>query len=60
MIKFLNQTVEDVYNIYIGLNGDKIPVEKINDEISEKGESYKYREYALELISILNEPGKIK
>lgn len=69
LIKFLNQTVEDVYNIYIGLNGDKIPefnlendLEKINDEISEKGESYKYkyREYALELISILNEPGKIK
>lgn len=58
-----------MFIIYIGLNGDKIPefnlendLEKINDEISEKGESYKYkyREYALELISILNEPGKIK
>ena len=34
----------------------------IEEDINEKGENYKikYKEYALDLISILNEPGKIK
>ena len=69
LIEFLEKTIEDVYKIYISAEKDKIPEFNLeNDLISieekknEKGENYKikYKEYALDLISILNEPGKVK
>jgi hypothetical protein len=69
LIEFLDKTIEDVYKIYISKEKDKIPefnlendLTLIEEDINEKGENYKikYKEYALDLISILNEPGKIK
>ena len=69
LIEFLDKTIEDVYRIYISEEKDKIPefnlendLMSIEEDINEKGENYKikYKEYALDLISILNEPGKIK
>ena len=69
LIEFLDKTIEDVYRIYISKEKDKIPefnlendLTLIEEDINEKGENYKikYKEYALDLISILNEPGKIK
>ena len=69
LIEFLDKTIEDVYKIYISDEKDKIPefnlendLGSIKEDINEKGENYKikYKEYALDLISILNEPGKIK
>ena len=69
LIEFLDKTIEDVYRIYISEEKDKIPefnlendLTLIEEDINEKGENYKikYKEYALDLISILNEPGKIK
>ena len=69
LIKFLNLTMEEIYKIYISTNETRISefnlendLEKIKDDINEKGESYKqkYKEFALDLISIFNEPGKIK
>ncbi len=69
LIEFLDKTIEDVYRIYISEEKDKIPefnlendLMSIDEDINEKGENYKikYKEYALDLISILNEPGKIK
>ena len=69
LIEFLDKTIEDVYRIYISDEKDKIPefnlendLTLIEEDINEKGENYKikYKEYALDLISILNEPGKIK
>ena len=70
MIEFLDKTIEDVYKIYISEEKDnKIPefnlkndLSSIEEDMNEKGENYKikYKEYALDLISILNEPGKIK
>ena len=69
LIEFLDKTIEDVYKIYISEENDKIPefnlendLSSIEEELNEKGENYKikYKEYALDLISILNEPGKLK
>lgn len=69
LIEFLDKTIEDVYRIYISEEKDKIPefnlendLTLIEEDINEKGENYKikYKEYALDLITILNEPGKIK
>ena len=69
LIEFLDKTIEDVYKIYISEEKDKIPefnlkndLSSIEEDMNEKGENYKikYKEYALDLISILNEPGKIK
>ena len=69
LIEFLDKTIEDVYRIYISEEKDKIPefnlendLMSIEEDINEKGENYKikYKEYALDLISILNEPGKLK
>ena len=69
LIEFLDKTIEDVYRIYISKEKDKIPefnlendLTLIEEDINEKGENYKikYKEYALDLITILNEPGKIK
>lgn len=69
LIEFLDKTIEDVYRIYISEEKDKIPefnlendLTAIEEDMNEKGENYKikYKEYALDLISILNEPGKIK
>ena len=69
LIEFLDKTIEDVYRIYISEEKDKIPefnlendLMSIEEDINEKGENYKikYKKYALDLISILNEPGKIK
>jgi hypothetical protein len=69
LIEFLDKTIEDVYKIYISEEKDKIPefnlkndLSSIKEDMNEKGENYKikYKEYALDLISILNEPGKIK
>ena len=69
LIEFLDKTIEDVYKIYISKEKDKIPefnlendLTLIEEDINEKGENYKikYKEYALDLITILNEPGKIK
>ena len=69
LIEFLDKTIEDVYRIYISEEKDKIPefnlendLTAIDEDMNEKGENYKikYKEYALDLISILNEPGKIK
>ena len=69
LIEFLDKTIEDVYRIYISEEKDKIPefnlendLMSIEEDINEKGENYKikYKEYALDLISILKEPGKLK
>ena len=69
LIEFLEKTIEDVYKIYISAEKDKIPefnlendLSSIEEDLNEKGENYKikYKEYALDLISILNEPGKVK
>ena len=69
LIEFLGKTIEDVYKLYISEGKDKIPefnlendLNKIEEDINEKGVNYKmkYKEYALDLISILNEPGKLK
>ena len=69
LIEFLDKTIEDVYKIYISDEKDKIPefnlendLGSIKEDMNEKGENYKikYKQYALDLISILNEPGKIK
>ena len=69
LIEFLGKTIEDVYKLYISEGKDKIPefnlendLIKIEEDINEKGLNYKmkYKEYALDLISILNEPGKLK
>ena len=69
LIEFLDKTIEDVYRIYISDEKDKIPefnlendLTLIEEDINEKGENYKikYKEYALDLITILNEPEKIK
>ena len=69
LIEFLGKTIEDVYKLYISEGKDKIPefnlendLIKIEEDINEKGVNYKmkYKEYALDLISILNEPGKLK
>ena len=69
LIEFLEKTIEDVYKIYISAEKDKIPefnlendLISIEEDLNEKGENYKikYKEYALDLISILNEPGKVK
>ena len=69
LIEFLDKTIEDVYKIYISEQKDKIPefnlendLTSIKEDMNEKGENYKikYKEYALDLISILNEPGKLK
>ena len=69
LIEFLDKTIEDVYRIYISEEKDKIPefnlendLTAIEEDMNEKGENYKikYKQYALDLISILNEPGKIK
>ena len=69
LIEFLDKTIEDVYKIYISEEKDKIPefnlkndLSSIEEDMNEKGKNYKikYKEYALDLISILNEPGKIK
>ena len=69
LIEFLDKTIEDVYKIYISDEKDKIPefnlendLTSIEEDLNEKGENYKikYKEYALDLISILNEPGKLK
>jgi len=69
LIEFLDKTIEDVYKIYISVEKDKIPefnlendLTSIEEDLNEKGENYKikYKEYALDLISILNEPGKLK
>ena len=69
LIEFLGKTIEDVYKLYICEGNDKIPefnlendLNKIEEDINEKGVNYKmkYKEYALDLISILNEPGKLK
>ncbi len=69
LIEFLDKTIEDVYRIYISEEKDKIPefnlendLTLIEEDINEKGENYKikYKEYALDLTTILNEPGKIK
>ena len=69
LIEFLDKTIEDVYKIYISEEKDKIPefnlkndLSSIEEDINEKGENYKikYKKYALDLISILNEPGKLK
>ena len=58
-----------MYKIYISEEKDRIPefnlendLIAIEEETNEKGENYKikYKEYAFDLISILNEPGKIK
>ena len=69
LIEFLGKTIEDVYKLYISEGKDKIPefnlesdLIKIEEDINEIGVNYKmkYKEYALDLISILNEPGKLK
>ena len=69
LIEFVEKTIEDVYKIYISAEKDKIPefnlendLISIEEDLNEKGENYKikYKEYALDLISILNEPGKVK
>ena len=66
LIEFLDKTIEDVYKIYISEEKDKIPEFNLENDLTsiekEKGENYKikYKDYALDLISILNEPGKIK
>ena len=69
LIEFLDKTIEDVYKIYISKEKDKIPEFNLENDLTlieekkkKKGENYKikYKEYALDLISILNEPGKIK
>ena len=69
LIEFLEKTIEDVYKIYISAEKDKIPefnlendLGSIKEDMNEKGENYKikYKQYALDLISILNEPGKLK
>jgi len=69
LIEFLDKTIEDVYKIYISEEKDKISefnlendLTSIKEDMNEKGENYKikYKEYALDLISILNEPGKLK
>ena len=69
LIEFLDKTIEDVYKIYISDEKDKIPefnlendLGSIKEDMNEKGENYKikYKKYALDLISILNKPGKIK
>ena len=69
LIEFLDKTIEDVYKLYISEGKDKIPefnlendLVEIEEDINERGENYKikYKEYALDLISILNEPGKLK
>ena len=69
LIEFLGKTIEDVYKLYISEGKDKIPefnlendLIEIKEDINERGENYKikYKEYALDLISILKEPGKLK
>jgi hypothetical protein len=69
LIEFLDKTIEDVYKIYISEEKDKIPefnlendLGSIKEDMNEKGENYKikYKKYALDLISNLNKPGKIK
>ena len=69
LIEFLGKTIEDVYKLYISEGKDKIPefnlendLIEIKEDINERGENYKikYKEYALDLISILNEPRKLK
>ena len=69
LIEFLGKTIEDVYKLYISEGKDKIPefnlendLVEIKEDINERGENYKikYKEYASDLISILNEPGKLK
>ena len=69
LIEFLDKTIEYVYKIYISEEKDKISefnlendLSSIEEDMNEKGENYKikYKEYALDLISILNEPGKVK
>ena len=66
LIEFLDKTIEDIYRIYINEEKDKIPEFNLENDLTaikeEKGENYKikYKEYALDLISIINEPGEIK
>ena len=69
LIEFLGKTIEDVYKLYISEGKDKIPefnlendLIKIEEDKNKKGVNYKmkYKENALDLISILNEPGKLK
>jgi len=40
----------------------KNDLSSIEEDLNKKGENYKikYKEYVLDLISILNEPGKLK
>jgi len=63
LVDFINKTVEDVYEIYIREEEDKIPefnfendLNKIQDEKNEKGESYKakYKNIAKEFLKIIN------
>ena len=63
LVDFINKTVEDVYEIYIREEEDKIPefnfendLNKIQDEKNGKGESYKekYKNIAKEFLKIIN------
>ena len=63
LVDFINKTVEDAYEIYIREEEDKIPdfnfendLNTIQDEINEKGESYKekYKNIAKEFLKIIN------
>ena len=63
LVDFINKTVGDAYEIYIREEEDKIPefnfendLNTIQDEINEKGESYKekYKNIAKEFLKIIN------